>query len=128
MFALERIGVAGVYRNQLSSGQLVKEYAETARRYKEDMSTQLMNASKYVTSVFNTMQDPDMCFPKLEGMSYPYVLYVLFASQGHGDMVECWKKEATEHYRRYPGTVDNLPDNYKNVVEELLNDADTEQY
>lgn len=126
MSALEQVGLQGIYRGQLGSAPAIKSYGETARRYKEDMPALVLNASKYVSSVFNTIQDPELCMERLAGMSYPYVLWLLFASQGQPEIAECFHKEALEHYRRYPGTAELLPERFQTAVKELLANADTE--
>lgn len=120
MYVLERVGLQGIYRNALSYSNLMIGYAETARKYKEDMPLHLVNASKYVDSVFNQLTDPELCMTRLEGMSFPYVLYVLFAGAGQSDMVERYKPEIEEQLRRYPGTLALLPDKYRQVGEEVL--------
>lgn len=121
MYVLEHIGLQGIYRNGFAYPNLMTGYAETARKYKEDMPIQLVNASKYVESVFNQLVDPELCMTRLEGMSFPYVLYVLFAGAGQPDMVEKYRPEIEEQLRRYPGTLALLPEKYKAVGEEVLN-------
>lgn len=121
MYVLEHVGLQGLYRNGLAYGNLMSGYAETARKYKEDMPLHLVNASKYVGSVFNQLVDPDLCMSRLEGMSFPYVLYVLFAGAGQVDLVQKYRPEIEEQLRRYPGTLDLLPAKYKAVGEEVLN-------
>lgn len=121
MYVLEHIGLQGIYRNGFTYTNLMTGYAETARKYKEDMPLQLVNASKYVESVFNQLIDPDLCMKRLEGMSFPYVLYVLFTGAGQPDMVAQYRPEIEEQLRRYPGTLTLLPEKYKAVGEEVLN-------
>ena len=121
MYVLEHAGVAGIYHGRLSDPLLINGYATVARKHKEDMPTLLVNARRYAEKVFQVVQDPDMCMPRLEGMSFPYVLFVLFSALGQTDMVGSYQTETRELLARYPGTLDALPENIKNATLEALN-------
>ena len=125
MYVLEHAGVGGIYHGRLSDSQLMDGYAQAARKHKEDMPSLLVNAKNYAEKVFSVIQDPDMFMPRLEGMSFPYVLYVLFTGLDQPYMVEDYKTETQELLARYPGTLDLLPSNLKNKTMEALS-ADTE--
>lgn len=125
MWALEHAGMAGIYRGQLSDPYLMRGYADEAKKYKDDMPSLLVNAGEYVEKVFSVMQEPDLCMERLAGMSFPYVLFVLFAAQGHSDVVDRYKTETEELLKRYPGTLDKLPEHFRDTTKEALN-ADTE--
>jgi hypothetical protein len=62
---------------------------------------------------------------RLAGMSFPYVLFVLFAAQGHSEVVDRYRTETEELLKRYPGTLDKLPEHFRDTTKEALN-ADTE--
>lgn len=125
-YVLEHVGLSGIYKGQLASSNLMSEYASAARAYKEDMPMLLVNANQYVEKVFNVIQDPDLCITRLEGMTFPYVLYILFAGAQMEHVVDKYRHEAIEHLRKYPGTLALLPERYKNVGEEVLNNANIE--
>ena len=120
MYVLEHAGVGGIYHGRLSDSQLMDGYAKEARRYKEDMPGLLINAKNYAERVFSVIQDPDLFMPRLEGMSFPYVLYVLFTGLGQPFMVDAYKTATQETLSRYPGTLDLLPENLKNKTMEAL--------
>ena len=125
MYVLEHAGLAGIYHGRLSDPLLIKGYATEARKHKEDMPTLLVNAKNYSAKVFSVVQDPDLFMPRLEGMSFPYVLFVLFSALGQPGMVDAYATETKEILARYPGTLDALPENIKNATMEALN-ADSE--
>lgn len=125
MYVLEHAGMGGIYHGRLSDPQLMAGYAQEARKYREDMPTLLVNAKKYAEKVFSIVLDPDLFLPRLEGMSFPYVLFVLFTALGQPDMVVGYKTATAELLSRYPGTLDLLPENIQKLTQEALN-ADSE--
>ena len=125
MYVLEHAGVGGIYHGRLSDSQLMDGYAQAARKHKEDMPSLLVNAKNYAEKVFSVIQEPTLLMPRLEGMSFPYVLYVLFSALGQPEMVEAYRTETQELLARYPGTLDMLPENLKNKTMEALS-ADIE--
>ena len=72
------------------------------------------------------MSEMDTCFKQLEGMTFPYVLYIMFAGSGQKDIVARYRTAAVEQLKRYPSTCDRLPESFRKVAEELKN-ADTDQ-
>jgi hypothetical protein len=98
----------------------VKGYVEDAAKYRDDMPAMLLNAHTYVTSILANVADLETALKHLEGMSFPYVLYVLFAGSGQSDVVERYRPEAEEQLKRYPSTLDLLPESYRKVKEALL--------
>lgn len=121
MWVLEHCGISAITRGGLSMQANIDAYAAVAKKYKEDMPMHIINASNYVDKVFNTIQDPELCMVRLEGMSFPHVLYVLFAAAGQSDIVANYKTEIEEHLKRYPGSLDLLPEKFKSVGREVLN-------
>ena len=124
MYVLEHAGVSGIYHGRMSDPVLMEGYAREAKKYREDMPTLLVNASKYADKVFSVIQDPDLCMPRLAGMSFPYVLFVLFAGTGNASMVEMFREETKELLARYPDTLSQLPENFIQATKEALADAD----
>ena len=124
MYALEHAGLSGIYHGRLADPTLMEGYASDARKYKEDMPTLLVNASKYADKVYSQILDPDLCMPRLAGMSFPYVLFVLFAGTGHPEMVYQFKDETQEVLDRYPDTLALLPENFITATKEALANAD----
>ena len=121
MWVIEHCGVSAIHKGGLSVQANVDAYASVAKKYKEDMPMHIINASKYVDKVFNTIQDPELCMVRLEGMSFPHVLYVLFAAAGQEEAVMKYRTEIEEHLKRYPGSLDMLPEKFKNVGRDVLN-------
>lgn len=120
LYALEHVGLAGIYHGRLSDPNVMEAYANEAKRLKDDFPALLVNAKKYAEKVFLVVQDSDLYMPRLEGMSFPYVLFVLFAALGDISMVEQYKTETKELLDRYPGSLDLLPENIKNATMEAL--------
>ena len=125
MYALEHVGLGGIYHGRLSDPVLMEGYVTDAKKHKDDMPTLLVNAKRYAEKVFEVVQDPDLFLPRLEGMSFPYVLYVLFTALGQPGLVSAYATETRELLARFPGTLDLLPENMKNATLEALN-ADSE--
>ena len=126
MYALEHHGSMCAYNNVFSSDACVKGYVDSARKYKEDMPALLLNAHEYVSKMLVNIPDIDVCLKQLEGMTFPYVLYVLFAGGGNADTVRRYRPEMEEQMRRYPSTLDALPESYRTIGEEVIH-ADTDE-
>ena len=120
MWALEHGGPTALYKNGLMSPAMMEAYAQASKTHKEDAPVMLINAGKYVDKVFSTIQDPMLCMERLEGMTFPYVLYLLFAAAGQTRLVMKYKSDTEEHLRRYPCTLALLPASFKAVGEEVL--------
>lgn len=127
MWTLEHCGLSEIPRGALARPSSVHGYMEDAKSFRDDMPKMLLNASRYSDKVFNTLEDLDSCMYRLEGMSYPYVLYILFAAAGKGRLVAKYRTETQEQLRRYPATLDKLPELFREAGKELLEDANTEQ-
>ena len=125
MYFLEHAGMGGIYHGRLSDPKLMEDYALLAKKYKEDLPVLLVNAKEYAEKVIQVVQDPDLIIMRLEGMSFPYVLFILFTVLRQPAMVEQYRTETTELLKRYPGTLMQLPENIQTLVQEELN-ADTE--
>lgn len=126
MHVVERYGMHGVYQGMLGSKESIDSYVNEAFNYKNSMMNLIVNASNYAKSVFSNVTDPDLCTRRLEEMSYPYVLYVLFRGLGQTLLAEPYKEAAEDHFRRYPATAELLPDKFKNVAEEFLSHESAE--
>lgn len=124
VWAVENQGAKSVWKNVLSSKGLSASYADAACKFRDDMPALLVNAHTYVSKVLANVADLKACFRHLEGMTFPYVLYVLFAGSGQQEAVEHYRPEFEEQMRRYPATLDLLPESYRRVGKEYL-DADT---
>lgn len=116
----------GVYKGMLGTKDSINSYVTEARNYRDSMMELLVNASSYAKNVFSQVTDPDICMKRLEEMSFPYVLYVLFCGLGQPEQVEQFREEAEEHFRRYPSTADKLTPKFRNVVEEFLSHESAE--
>ena len=120
LWCLDHYGVKCAWKNVLCSDAAVKGYVEDAARLRDDMPAMLLNAHTYVSSILANVADLDTALRQLEGMSFPYVLYVLFAASGQEDVVDRYRPEAEEQLKRYPSTLDLLPESYRSVKEALL--------
>lgn len=120
MHVVEKYGMQGVYRGMLGTKESIDSYVNEANNFRSSMMGLVVNASNYAKSVFANVTDPDLCMKRLEEMSYPYVLYVLFCGLGQTVQAEPYRLSAEEHFRRYPATAELLPDKFKNVAEEFL--------
>lgn len=120
MYVIERYGIQGIYKGMLGTKDSIDGYVMEAMNYRSSMMGLVVNASNYAKSVFSKVTDPDICMKRLEEMSFPYVLYVLFCGLGQPEQVEQYRDQAEEHFRRYPATAEKLPDKFRNVAEEFL--------
>lgn len=125
MWIVDNYGHKCAYRNLVTSQKATGGYLSAAIKYRDDMPSMLINADTYVTQILSNVADIDICFKQLEGMTFPYVLYVLFAGSGQHALVERYRTEIEEQMRRYPSTLDLLPETYRKVGMEVLNE-DTE--
>ena len=121
MWAVDHYGYKCAYKNVLASDNVLKGYVDEAVKLKEDMPAMLLNAHTYVSKVLSNVPSLETCFKHLEGMTFPYVLYILFAGSEQGDVVSAYKPSLAEHMRRYPSMLDLLPESYRKVGEEVLN-------
>jgi len=126
MWALDHYGYKCAYKNVLASSGALTGYLEAAKKFRDDTPALLVNAHTYVTKLLSNVADMNICFSKLEDMSFPYVLYTLFAASGQDDVVSRYRKDMVEQMRRYPSTLDLLPESYRNVGKEIL-DADADK-
>jgi len=126
MYVLENVGLGGIYHGRLSDPVLMKGYADTAKKMRDDLPALLVNAKEYADKVFTVILDPALCMPRLEGMSFPYVLYILFTATGNSEMVDQYTIETKELLARYPGTLDKLPESFQQATKEALANADIE--
>ena len=53
---------------------------------------------------------------------YPYVLYILFKGSDQGNLVEEFKESTQELLKKYPSILSKLPDRYKKVGEDIMNE------
>ena len=125
MWAVDHHGYKCAFRNLMASENVINGYVEAAQRYRDDMPVLLVNANMYVTKILANVSDLQACFRHLEGMTFPYVLYVLFAGGGQPDVVKQYRVEAEEQMKRYPSTLDSLPETFRKAGENLI-DADAE--
>ena len=126
MWAVDHFGHKCAYKNVMESKNLMHDYALAAVKMREDMPIMLVNANTYVTKLMSNVADLSTCFRQLEGMTFPYVLYVLFAGSGQPELVTQYRPEMEEIMKRYPDALVLLPESFKSVGQEVL-DADAEQ-
>lgn len=127
MWAVDHYGHKCAYRNVMESAKLMHDYALAAVKMRDDMPAMLVNANVYVNKLMSNVADLGTCFRQLEGMTFPYVLYVLFAGSGQPELVVQYKPEMEETMRRYPDVLSLLPDSFKAVGMEVAGNADAEQ-
>lgn len=125
MWAIDHYGTKVLYPNMSGSTKAVEDYAFEAKKCRDDLPMMLINAADYVETVFGNIADAEMCFLRLSEMTYPYILFLVFAADDRTELVERFRPEIEEQLKRYPSTLDVLPEAYKKVGEEVLN-ADTE--
>jgi|LSQX01.2.fsa_nt_gb hypothetical protein len=115
MWAVDKHGEKALYGNVLGNPGNIASYAEEARNIRDDFPVLLVNAGLYAEKLMATILDIGLCIEKLKIMSYPPILYVFFAGAGLKDYVEQFKKDFTEHMKRYPSSLDKLPESYRRV-------------
>ena len=126
MWAHDHYRAKCAYKNILSSVNVMNENASEAKRLMEHIPELLVNAHTYVTKIMSNVPDLEACFQHLEGMSFPYVLYVLFAGTGQKELVQRYKIETAELLKRYPSAFDKLPESFRLAGQEATY-ADIEQ-
>lgn len=119
MWALDNYGWQCGYSNMLTSEGVVKGYCAAAIKYRDDMPEMLLNANDYFSRVMNNVADTEAALKHLEGMSTPYILYVLLAPY-YAEMADRYREAAEEQLKRYPSTLDKLTGSYKRLKEVLL--------
>ena len=121
--ALDDRGFNAAYNSNSVCDSALDAYATAAEHDRDDMPASLVNAGQYLQALTGQIPDMELCLKQLERMSYPYIIYVLFAGSGQSSLVERLKPAFLEHMRRYPSTLDKLPETYRKVAEEV-HDAD----
>lgn len=122
IYVLENYGSKALYANVLTSEKAVSGYFKEYTKQRDDMPLLLLNARDYSEHVLETIPDIDLCIKKLTGMSYPYVLYILFKGSDQGNFVEEFKESTQELLKKYPSILSKLPDRYKKVGEDIMNE------
>lgn len=122
MWAVDHYGWKCAYKNLMASDDVVQGYMDEALKYMLDMPILLVNANKYLSKLLGNIANFETCLQLLEGMSYPYILYTLFAGIGQADRVARYRPEMEEQMRRYPSTLDKLPESFRKVGEEVLDE------
>lgn len=127
MWAVDHHGYKCAYSNLMASANVTGGYCDAAKNYRDDMPAMLVNANLYATKILSNVADLDTCLRQLEGMTFPYVLYTLFTGTGQVDVVERYRNDFQEHMRRYPSTLDLLPESFRKVGDDILaGNADTQ--
>ena len=116
-WAMDKYGGKALYENVLASDSTAKGYADAALHYRDDMPAAIVNAGNYLNALSSQLGEIELCLKQLEHMSFPYIIYVLFAGAGQQAMVPQYKGAYEEHMRRYPSTLDKLPERYRNIQE-----------
>lgn len=120
MWCIDKYGSKILYGN-MTTGKAVEGYAKDALKYRDDLPSLMVNAVDYVSKIFEQFADIDQCFTRLVEMTYPYILYVLFAADGHTEMAKRFRPEIEEQLKRYPSTLDSLPESFRKIGEEVQN-------
>lgn len=124
-WAADKYGSKALFGNVLTSEQTVDGYSKAARLIRDDMPAAVVNAGNYLKSLTQQMGDIALCMSQLSRMSFPYIIYVLFAGAGMQKYAAQFRGEFEEHMRRYPSTLDALPERYRLAGREET-DADAE--
>ena len=114
-WAVDKYGGKALFENVLLSDTAASGYAAAAVHYREDMPAAIVNAGNYLNALSAQMGDIEICLRQLEHMSFPYIIYVLFAGAGQEAMVEQYRPAFVDHMRRYPSTLESLPERYRNI-------------
>lgn len=122
MWAVDHYGWKCAYKNLMASEDVVQGYMDEALKYMLDMPILLVNAHKYLGKLLGNIANFDTCMQLLEGMSYPYIIYTLLAGTGQVDKVAKYRPEMEEQMRRYPSTLDKLPESFRKVGQEVLDE------
>lgn len=117
--ALESRGFNAAYNSNIVCLSNVVAYRDAAIGYRDDMPVALVNAGQYLQALTSQIPDIDICIKQLERMSYPYIIYVLFAGSGQKELVERLRPKFVEHMKCYPSTLDKLPEAYQKVAQEV---------
>ena len=120
MWCVDHFGWQCAYKNLMASDKVVQGYMDEALKYMLDMPILLVNAKKYLGKLLGNVADFDTCMKLLEGMSYPYILYTLFAGIGQADRVAKYRTQMEEQLKRYPSTLDKLPESFRKAGKEVL--------
>ena len=114
-WAIDRYGYRAGDSSMAVSRQVIDGYVEEAVKLRDDMPCMVLNANEYLERLASNMGDMETVLGHLERMSMPYILYVLFAGAGMPEYAERYRQDAAEHLRRYPSTLDLLPEPFRSL-------------
>lgn len=126
LYVMDKFGDRSMWGNILSSVKIIEDYGAESARIRDDFPVLLLNAETYFSRLAGSIPDMDMCLGRLSGMTFPYVLYILFAGTGQIGMAERYRTEAEELAKRYPSAFDKLPGVFQQAGKELLKNGSTE--
>lgn len=121
MWVVDNKGLSNITTSALYQLENVNGYVLEAKNNKEDIATQLVDASDFVPKIFEMMPTVEASFDKLNSMVLPHVIYILFAASGNQAVVARYRNATVDFLKRYPDTLTHLPASYKTVGEGLLN-------
>ena len=120
MHVIEHRGVQAFWSSIIGSEKSVKAYCDDALDMRDNLPELLVNASEYLSSVMERVPDQERALKCVEGMTFPYVLYLLFEGAGQHLLSAKYLQEAEEIAKRYPSAFDKLTDSYREAGEKLV--------
>jgi|BioPla2DNA2_1021312.scaffolds.fasta_scaffold10993_6 hypothetical protein len=115
MWCVDKYGEKALFGNVLSNTGNIASYADAAVAIRDDFPVLLLNAGEYVRLTMSKIPDVSTCVEKVVGMSFPHVVYVLFAGGGQQMYVQDLKPQFDEMLQKYPSALDRLPGAYRGV-------------
>ena len=120
MYVIEHRGVQAFWSSVIGSEKTVKAYCDDAVNLRDDLPGLLVNASEYLSKVMARIPDREMALEYVAGMTFPYVLYLLFEGAGQHLLSVKYLQEAEEIAKRYPSAFDKLTDAYREAGKKLV--------
>jgi len=120
MHVIEHRGVQAFWSSVIGSEKSVKAYCNDALDMRDNIPELLVNAGEYLERVMERIPDQEMALSYVEGMTFPYVLYLLFEGAGQHLLSAKYLQEAEEVAKRYPSAFDKLTDSYREAGEKLV--------
>lgn len=119
-------GAQAALNTTLLSQTNVNSYADRAVAERDSIATLLLNALEYFESLMASSGIMDVAMHHMQRMTEPHILYLLLADSFKKYAAK-YKDSASEYFRRFPGSADSLPKEFKEQITRLeINDSPDE--
>lgn len=111
-------GAQATLNTTLVSQNSINSYAERAIAESDTIASLLLNALDYFESLVASTGMMDIVMHHMHRMTEPHILYLLLAGSFR-KYADKYKDSAEEYFRRFPGSADKLPNEFKEYIARL---------